>query len=168
MSLRISRPELAKGLNVQTLSTAESCIRSHVDANGKSVDWSGKPAHAVGGTMFQPTGMAGYWQLEPVQPPKHWHPPETETPPLRQTTPVTGDMVGEAVGDEVVVQTVALLSETASQHLVATLSVNPSPHLQTPVSTPVEEVTTPSDVPEPPPQINPLHTGATTAQPLPA
>ena len=81
--------------------------------------------------------------------------------------PEAGDMVGERVGEAVVVQ-VVVPSGVLSQHLVTAFSVYPSPHLHTPVSTPVEEVITANDVPTPPPQTNPLHTGATTPQLAPA
>ncbi len=78
-----------------------------------------------------------------------------------------GDMVGERVGEAVAVQ-VVVPSGILSQHLVAAFSVYPSPHLHTPVSTPMEEVITANEVPAPPPQTNLRHTGATTPQLTPA
>ena len=77
-------------------------------------------------------------------------------------------MVGERVGEAVVVQ-VVVLSGIFSQHVLTAFSLYPSPHLQIPVSVlDHEQYITPNDVPVPPPQINPLHTGACTVHALPA
>jgi len=82
--------------------------------------------------------------------------------------PDVANMVGARVGEAVVVQ-VVVLSGIFSQHLLTSFSLYPSPHLQMPVSAlDQEQYITPNVVPVPPPQTNPLHTGACTVHALPA
>jgi hypothetical protein len=60
-----------------------------------SVETSGRPLQALGGSISQPTGRPGYWQLGPFHAPKHVHAPFWYTPPLRH---VDLAMPGAAVG----------------------------------------------------------------------
>jgi len=75
MSFRISSFDSFHGLNVTTLSSLAVIIRTHVDWSGMSVETSGRPLQALGGSISQPTGRPGYWQLGPFHAPKHEHAP---------------------------------------------------------------------------------------------